>query len=275
MPTPESVITSKSWWRDRFDQTTRQWIGWTLPPPDFAVADAGWDRDELGAWCHRCGDSVAIGEATESGCSTCRDGAELDGGIADGVFRLGTYTDDLMHWVQQIKYARWREMAEHLGRELGRQIMASNRVEPERAVVVPMPMPWPRRLYRGIDHAREIAQGVAAELHAPIVTLMRKQMQVPQVKLSPSERRRAGRRGLSIKRRFTLASSPNSILGWDLHDLHVILIDDVRTTGATLLGAARVLRRLKPAKIVCGVLAVSDSTARRKRSQQSSAAMAT
>jgi predicted amidophosphoribosyltransferase len=97
---------------------------------------------------------------------------------------------------------------------------------------------------------------------------MRKRMQPPQVKLSPSERRRVGRRGLSIRRRVRIAVSPQSILGWDLQDLHVILIDDVRTTGATLLGATRVLRRLKPARIVCGVLAVSDSTARRKRSQR-------
>jgi len=262
------VIPPRKRWRHHFDDVTKQWIGWTLPPPELAIADVGWHADGRDGWCHRCGDSVGVGEATRNGCGTCRDGAELDGGIADGVIRLGTYTDDLMHWVQQIKYARWSEMAEHLGRALGRQILALNCVEPDRAVVVPMPMPWPRKFYRGIDHAREIAQGVAAELHAPIADMMRKRMQMPQVKLSPSERRRAGRRGLSIRRRFTLASSSHSILGWDLHDLHVIVIDDVRTTGATLLGATRVLQRLKPAKIVCGVLAVSDSTARRKRSQR-------
>ncbi len=267
----ESVTTSvaRKRWREHLDHVTQQWIGWTLPPPEFAITDAAWSHDELGAWCQRCGDSVASGEATIDGCATCRDGAELDGGIADGVIRLGTYTDDLQHWVQQIKYARWSEMAEHLGRMLGHQIIAANRIDPQLAVVVPMPMPWPRKFYRGIDHAHEIAQGVAAEMHAPVMNMMRKRMQAPQVKLSPSERRRAGRRGLSIKRRFSLASSPNSILGWDLHDLHVILIDDVRTTGATLLGATRVLRRLKPAKIVCGVLAVSDSIARKKRSERS------
>jgi len=269
MANPVAAAAAGTRWRDRLDQTTRQWIGWTLPPPEVAIENAKWSRDDLKAWCHRCGDSVAPGEATDTGCSTCRDGAELDGGISDGVIRLGTYTDELMHWVQQIKYTRWNEMAEQLGRELGQQVIASNTVEPDRVVVVPMPMPWPRKLYRGIDHAQEIAHGVAAELHAPVMNMMRKQMQAPQVKLSPSERRRAGRRGLSIRRRFTLATSPHSVLGWDLHDLHVILIDDVRTTGATLLGATRVLRRLKPARIVCGVVAVSDSTARRKRSQRS------
>jgi predicted amidophosphoribosyltransferase len=131
-----------------------------------------------------------------------------------------------------------------------------------------MPMPWQRRFYRGINHAYEIARGVAIELHAPVVRLLRKRMQAPQVSLSPSERRRAGRRGLSVRRRFSLAVSPDSILGWDLHDLQLILVDDVRTTGATLMGASRMLSRLKPAKIVCGVLAVSDSSARRKRAER-------
>jgi predicted amidophosphoribosyltransferase len=58
-----------------------------------------------------------------------------------------------------------------------------------------------------------------------------------------------------------------TIGGWKLQDAHLLLIDDVRTTGATLKSAVRLLRTLKPDRVVCGVLAVSDAKSRAVRSK--------
>ena len=45
-------------------------------------------------------------------------------------------------------------MGEALGRLLGTAVAERDVVDMDRIVIVPMPMPWQRRFYRGIDHAR-------------------------------------------------------------------------------------------------------------------------
>jgi ComF family protein len=238
------------------DALTEQWIGWTFPPVHRAFADADWHPEAASAYCQRCGDAVGPGEKTDEGCGTCRKGAELDGGIAQGVIRLGAYVDPLRGWVHAIKYHRWEEMGEALGSMLGAAVHASGKVDLQRAVVVPVPMPWQRRLFRGVDHTAVLARAVARELRVPMARVLRRANHAPQVSLTSSERKRTGSRGMRIGWRWG---------GWPLEGLHVVLVDDVRTTGATLKAASRLLRRLKPERLVCAVVAVSDSAARRAR----------
>jgi ComF family protein len=249
--------------RDRIgryvDEFTEHWIGWTLPPVPRVIEDGGWAPDTRQAYCGRCGDSVGIGEASDLGCATCREGGELEGGVGDGIVRLGAHVDHLRDWILKIKYQRWSEMGQWLGKELAKQIRAASVVDPDQTLVVPIPMPWQRRLTRGIDHAHLIAAAVARELRVPLANMLTKANHPPQVTLSVTERRRTGGRGLGIRRRWG---------GWPVQGLHLLLIDDVRTTGTTLRAAVRLLRSLKPGRTVCGVLAVSDSKARRDRANQ-------
>jgi predicted amidophosphoribosyltransferase len=223
-----------------------------------AFEDSSWKPDVAngGTYCRRCGDSVGPGEATDVGCGTCREGADLAGGIGDGFIRLGTYVDPLRRWVRANKYQRWNEMGFALGQLLGQQLLPCGLVEPHATIIVPMPMPWIRRMYRGTDHARDIASGVRAIVRAPVMQMLSRGNGPPQVSLTPSERRRAGSRRLRIRRRLG---------GWHLTDVDLVLVDDVRTTGASLRAAVRLLRTLKPRRIICAVVAVSDSTARRAR----------
>ncbi len=174
-----------------------------------------------------------------------------------GVVRLGPYIDPLRQWVRSIKYQRWSDMAELLGRQLGVALIQSKRLDVSRCIVVPMPMPWQRRVYRGIDHALAIAGATAAELRAPLLRVLAAANGTPQVALSSTDRLRRGGRGIRLRRR------PG---GWNLRDLQIVLVDDVRTTGASMQRAARVLlRRSRPTGVIAAVLAVSDERARRDR----------
>jgi predicted amidophosphoribosyltransferase len=239
------------------DTLAERWIGYSLPPAGRVIEASDWAPDERDTYCPRCGDSVGPGEATDSGCGSCRDRPAL---TPDGVVRLGPYSGELRDWIIGIKYGRrWAEMAELLGRALGRAVRQADLIDIERAIVVPAPMPWQRRMYRGIDHARTIASGVARQLHAPSLNVLARANGPPQVSLSAGERARAGSRGLRRRRR---------IGGWPLNGLHLVLVDDVRTTGASLKAAARLLRPLKPEKVIGAVLAVSDDRARRERAAQ-------
>jgi ComF family protein len=242
------------------DDFTEHWIGWTFPPVERAISDSKWMADQPSDYCQRCGDSVGEGEATHEGCATCRKGAELAGGIADGVIRLGPYIDPVRGWVKAIKYHRWDDMGYALGRMLGEQVQSSGIVSSERVVVVPTPMPWQRRMYRGIDHTDLIAHALASEIDAPVARMLKRTNHAPQVSLTPSERKRAGSRGMRLARRFG---------GWSVRGLHIVLVDDVRTTGSTLKSAARLLKRLRPERIVCAVIGVSDNKARQLRRSRS------
>jgi predicted amidophosphoribosyltransferase len=237
---------------DRLERIEQTWFGWTFAPTRRVLAESVWTADSEQAYCGRCGSSVGRGEATAQGCGSCRGSAA----IADVVVRLGAYTGPLREWIPAIKYHGWSEMAEVLGRRLGRAVAECGRrqgwLDPGCLVVVPMPMPWQRRLYRGTDHARLIAAAVAAELHAPRVQLLAKANGAPQVSLRAGERsRRAG--GMRLQRRARRLR---------LDGIDVVLVDDVRTSGTSLRTAGRLLRRLGPRRIVAAVLAVTDDRGR-------------
>jgi ComF family protein len=100
-------------------------------------------------------------------------------------------------------------------------------------LVAPVPMHWMRRLTRGVNAAELVAESVAKRLHRPLyIDLLRCRRKTrKQGTLTPHERRKNVRGAYSIFR-----TSP-------LRDAHVLLIDDVMTTGATANELAKVMLR--------------------------------
>ncbi len=240
-PSPRKILR----WLEMVERT---WLGWSLPPTRRAIADARWQPDDPQRYCGRCGVSVGRDEVTPRGCASCRG----TNPATYCVIRLGPYADPLGECVKAIKYRQWDQMGRELGRRLGTSISAALAGPAGGGgagyVVVPMPMPWQRRLYRGIDHARVIAGGVAAELHAPLLALLAQANGLPQVSQSATQRsRNAGRMRLKRSARLLPIGART-----------VVLVDDVRTSGASLEAAARLIRRLGAARVVAGVLAVAD-----------------
>ena len=122
------------------------------------------------------------------------------------------------------------------------------RSEPPVDLVVPVPLHWLRKLRRGYNQADIIAKSVAAELAVPACCrlLVRRRFTRSQTRLSPEERRAnvasafAVRPGV-LKRLFRTKRSPLAA-GNDAFPRHVLLVDDVYTTGATLLACHRAMR---------------------------------
>lgn len=101
---------------------------------------------------------------------------------------------------------------------------------------IPVPLhPW-RRLRRGFNQAQEIARA----LDLPVVhALWRIRATAPQTRLGAAARRR------NVRNAFVLSPwmrTKRARTMW-LEDRVVLLVDDVRTTGATLESCAEVLRR--------------------------------
>ncbi len=95
--------------------------------------------------------------------------------------------------------------------------------------LVPIPMPWPRLLWRGHNHTVPMAQTLSAMLGIPLQTqlLVRKGWQRPQKGLTRPQRH------LNLAHAF--------FVDGDIRDRYVALVDDVSTTGATLETAAKIL----------------------------------
>ena len=120
-------------------------------------------------------------------------------------------------------------------------------------------MPWQRRIYRGIDHARVIGTGVAWQLDCPLARALACSHRAPQLTLSASRRRRIDGRRLRIRSRWA---------GRSVRDRQVIVVDDVRTTGGSLRIAMRRIQSLGPHRIIAAVLAVADDPGRRQRGER-------
>ncbi|MBM4113016.1 MAG: phosphoribosyltransferase [Phycisphaerae bacterium] len=110
-------------------------------------------------------------------------------------------------------------------------------------------MPFLRRLERGHDHGRSLARAFAKALGARPLRLLRQRWGTPQ-----SRRDGAGRRDESSRARFRVrrACSPGAagVIG-------VLLVDDVCTTGRTLIDAAAALRSQGCRVVGAAVIAVS------------------
>jgi ComF family protein len=192
-----------------------------------------------GSFCVRCG---AIEPGEPGGVHGCR----LCGSTRfhfEKVVALGLYDGPLHQAVAKIKEPAGRVLAAALA-----QLMLRTRGEQLKALeadlVVPVPMFWAKRFWRGFNTTELLAERLARGLGLPVRhALVRNRNTLPQRSLRPRERF-ANVRGAFTARRIR-----------NLQGKSILLIDDVLTTGATCSEAARTLLRAGAARVVVAVLA--------------------
>jgi ComF family protein len=128
--------------------------------------------------------------------------------------------------IQRFKYEGRSELGAVLGSMMAQD--ASRRV-PRLDAIVPVPLHWRRRRARGYDQAALLACALAKSLGVParIRGLRRLRNTPSQVDLPYAERQR---------------NTAGAFAAWRLGGArHVLVVDDVRTTGATLRAASKAL----------------------------------
>lgn len=217
-------------------------VGFERLPPNKLLKEFKWVPNCSSTYCIRCGATRRPLETTCSGCCDKRLPYRR-------VIRLDHYAPPISHWICEVKFARWEAMGRSLGRMLGQQLLMTVTCREHRPnLVVPVPMPFVRRVSRGIDHARIVARGVADELGVPMRRPLYQRGGSTQVSRSMSERERQ-------PSPFRIRRGAKSVA-----QARVLLVDDVLTTGKTARSATRVLQRLGASEVLLGVLAVTDST---------------
>ena len=134
--------------------------------------------------------------------------------------------------VHALKYGGWPAVSVSMGRRMARLSFPAD-VMRERTALVPLPLSRARKRERGYNQSERLARTVARHWAIPVWTdvLVRIRETHSQVELTPSER------ATNVSGAF----SASAAAGGKLQGAHVVLVDDVITTAASLNAAASAL----------------------------------
>jgi len=167
-------------------------------------------------------------------------------GALTSVTAWGRYDGTLRTLIHAMKYDGYASIASRLGvliRPGVRETLAGAHA------AVPVPLHPVKRLQRGFNQADLIARG----LGLPVIRVLRRRRWTHS-----QTRLRAGGRQRNVENAFRLAFGRRSAVSTRVQDRVLVLVDDVRTTGATLEACAAVLRRAGAAEVRALVVARAD-----------------
>ena len=138
------------------------------------------------------------------------------------------------HIPHQIKYHGNISAGRYFGMMLGRRLAETEWLS-DIDVIIPVPLYWKRRWSRGYNQAEVIASGIAAATGIQVRTdvLKRIRKTETQTKLDISEK------AANVSGAFAAKAVPDKVS-------HVLLVDDVFTTGSTLGECFSALRSILP-----------------------------
>lgn len=149
----------------------------------------------------------------------------------------------LFYYYRENRYARLIHDTKYRGRpKVGRALAAHHAVELSQSgffngidVIVPVPLHFFKRLHRGYNQAEEIAVGLGSVTGLPIVDALSASFHTTQTRKTAHERLVNARNVYRVKK------------GQVIDNRHILLVDDVITTGATLLSCIEAIKRTHPA----------------------------
>ena len=191
------------------------------------------------AICPHCGrmDDQPLSAGTSVLCRQCRT-HPLVASQMRAPLRYAEPTSTLIH---QFKYEGYSA----LGRPLARFLIDGWPAwDNSPDLIMPIPLHPQRRRQRGYNQAELLARPLAEAMNVPMNTsaLRRTRHTVPQVGLGPEERRHNVHGAFAVE--------PNAV-----REHHILLIDDVLTTGATMSAAAETLMAAGAASVAAYCLA--------------------
>jgi ComF family protein len=167
------------------------------------------------------------------------------------VLRLGVYADPLKAMIHRMKYEHHWGLAETLADRLWAMPRVRALVE-EHDRIMAVPLHWWRQVQRGYNQSEVIAARLARHSGVRLVRPARRvRYTETQTQLTSQQSRELNLRGA-----FKVAR-PREVQGRGL-----LVVDDVKTSGATLRALGRELRTAGAARLSAIVLAVADPRGR-------------
>jgi ComF family protein len=198
-----------------------------------------------GDYCPRCGRDASRYGLVGSGCAAC----QTDEIHFDGIARAGVYADALQHLILACKHDR-SELADTLAL-LAEAALQGSVFCDEIDWLVPVPLHWTRRLLRGYNQSHLIAR----RLHPPRARVNTDLVRARRTRTQPQAATSAAR-AKNVAGAFLVRA------GHEFSGKTICLVDDIKTTGATLNECAKTLKEAGAAKVYAVVLAVAGQSLR-------------
>jgi len=181
-------------------------------------------------------------------CQKCKEKYHLK---IDGIFIASDWSNYLLRKIIYLyKYSFIKELAVPLS-ELMIDFFQTNKLidwPASQLILAPVPLFKRRLVWRGFNQAGVLAEILGKELKIETKEILERcRATFPQMEIKDKKTRRE-----NVSNAFKIKTE---FLNLDLRNKTVIIIDDVSTTGATLLECAKTLKTLKPAGIFGLVIA--------------------
>jgi ComF family protein len=144
----------------------------------------------------------------------------LSGASALYVFKKHDAVQQLIH---QLKYKGRKDVGVFIGKKIGTELLDSRSVIQNVDLILPVPLHWKKQKTRGYNQCDFIAQGISEAAKIPYSNSV---LERTEEKVSQTKKKRFDRFG-NVSEIFRVVK-PEEIKG-----KHVLLVDDVVTTGAT------------------------------------------
>jgi len=153
----------------------------------------------------------------------------------------------IQHIIHEVKYNRNPQIGHFMGKLCGEQLKDSEFISGI-DLLIPIPLHPKREKQRGYNQSLEICKGIFESTGIPVdnTTLIRKVNNKSQTKNSRFDRWK------NVEDIFSLTDPENFV------NKHILLVDDVITTGSTLESAAKEILKSEGAKISIYAVGTAD-----------------
>jgi len=193
-----------------------------------------------GDYCRRCGRDVSRFALVEGACPDCQG----KGIYFDEIARGGVYKEALQGMI--LSFKKGRTELDGVLSFLANSALGGSGFINEIELLVPVPLHWSRRLGRGYNQSLIVAK----RLEHPSARINNELVRVRRTKLQPLMATAAAR-ARNVKGAFGVRR------GHKLSGRNICLVDDIKTTGATLNECAKTLKEAGATKVFGLVLAVA------------------
>jgi ComF family protein len=168
----------------------------------------------------------------------------LTSGMSEFYFSQDSIVQNMIH---ELKYHGNKKAGHYFGNMIGKSLLNSNRFHVD--VIVPLPLFERKEKARGYNQSEMICNGIAEIINKPLI----KNNVIRQVFTETQTKKHRLERWKNVENIFFVARPS------ELEGKHILLVDDIITTGSTIEACGSEILKVKDAKLSIASFAIASN----------------